>query len=210
MIMDLITTLRQVGNTIYDVVVLPANFLLSEFAAHAPGVAAKLGAVGDDQSDVLPLFLSMLIWVSLAIVVTKIVKLGQNLLRIVSATIRSMSFRISLAIRNLKTRLMCGLRRLIPRRSKSVATASELEFDELDLAVLRFTVRLGPGFATSARELAEQLPLRPAQIQRSLDKLRNNEMLDHVIGSTDGFETYRLSKSGAYFMAMWQRKRRNS
>jgi hypothetical protein len=32
-------------------------------------------------------------------------------------------------------------------------------------------------------------------------------MLDTVIGSTDGYDNFRLSPSGATFVAMWQRQR---
>ncbi len=210
MITDLTTILLQFGNAAYNIFVLPGDFLLSQFAAHAPQVAAKLGFVGDDQSDMLLVVLSLLIWFLLAVVVMKILRLWQNFVRIASAMIKTISFRISLAIRTLKMRLMCRLRRLIPRRSNRVDVVPEVEFDDLDLAVLRSTVACRPGFTTSAPELADQFPLRPAQIQRSLDKLSSNKMLDRATGSTDGFETYRLSQSGAFFMAMWQRKERGS
>lgn len=79
-----------------------------------------------------------------------------------------------------------------------------VEFDDLDLAVLRSAAARGPGFTTSAPEIAEELTLRPAQIQRSLDKLRKNKMLEYVIGSTDGFENYRLSRLGNAFMGQQQ------
>lgn len=210
MITDSTTTLRQVGNAIYDVFVLPGDFVLSQLAAQAPAVAAKLGFVGNDPSDILLVVVSLLIWFLLAIVVMKILRLWQNFVRIASAMIKTIFFRISLATRNLKMRLMCRLRRLIPQRSNRVDAVSEVEFDDLDLAVLRSTAARGPGFTTSALELADQFPLRPAQIQRSLDKLSSNKMLDRATGSTDGFETYRLSHSGAFFMAMWQRKERGS
>ena len=210
MITDLTTILRQFGNAAYNIFVSPGNFLLSQFAAHAPRVAAKLGFVGDDQSDMLLVVLSLLIWFLLAVVVMKILRLWQNFVRISSAMIKTISFRISLATRNLKTRFMCSLRRLIPRHSNRVDAVAEVEFDDLDLAVLRSTAACGPEFTTSAAELADQFPLRPAQIQRSLDKLSSNKMLDRATGSTDGFETYRLSHSGAFFMAMWQRKERGS
>ena len=81
-----------------------------------------------------------------------------------------------------------------------------VEFDDLDLAVLRSASAQGPGFALSAPELAEKFRLRPAQVQRSLEKLSHNKMLDYVLGSTDGFDNYRLTDSGAAFFAMCQRQ----
>ena len=205
---DLTTILQQVGNTIYDVFVSPGDFVLSQIAAHTPVVAATLGIVGDDRSELLLVVLSLFSWLLLAVVISKILRLGQNVVRIVGAIFRTIAFRISLTAQNLKMRLMCRLLRVIPRRSNRVDAVPEVQFDDLDLAVLRSAAACGPGFTTSAPELADQFPLRPAQIQRSLDKLSSNKMLDHATGSTDGFETYRLSQSGAFFMAMWQRKER--
>ena len=65
----------------------------------------------------------------------------------------------------------------------------------------------GPGFTTSAPEIAEQLTLRPAQIQRSLEKLSHNKMLEYTIGSTDGFDNYRVSQMGSAFALNWSRQR---
>lgn len=81
-----------------------------------------------------------------------------------------------------------------------------IEFDDLDLAVLRSASVQGAGFALSAPELAEQFRMRPAQVQRSLNMLSKNKMLAYVIGSTDGFDNYRLTDSGAAFFAMWERQ----
>jgi RIO-like serine/threonine protein kinase len=81
-----------------------------------------------------------------------------------------------------------------------------IEFDDIDLAVLRTASAQGPGFALSAPELAEKFTMRPAQVQRSLDRLRQNKMLDSVIGSTDGYDNYRLTDSGFAFLAMLQRQ----
>ena len=83
----------------------------------------------------------------------------------------------------------------------------EIDFDDLDLAVLRSAAARGPGLAMSAPEIAEKFKLRPSQVQRSIDKLRQSKMLDIVIGTTDGYENFRLSPSGATFVAMWQRQR---
>jgi DNA-binding MarR family transcriptional regulator len=60
--------------------------------------------------------------------------------------------------------------------------------------------------ASSAPELAEKYKLRPTQIQRRLDKLQKNEMLCSVIGSTDGFENYRLTESGLALIAVCERQ----
>jgi DNA-binding MarR family transcriptional regulator len=71
---------------------------------------------------------------------------------------------------------------------------------------LKSAVVKGPGFALSAPDFAERFSLRPAQVQRSLDKLYTNSMINTVIGSTDGFDNYRLTDSGTAFVAMWERQ----
>ncbi len=207
MITDWLTILRDIGNAIYDTFVLPGEYVLAQFAAHAPVVASSLGIGGDDNSVILPAVLSLLLWFLLAAVVWKFLRIWQNVARIVAATIRTNSFRVSQAIHGVKTMLVCKIRQLFPRQgTNSTNTISEVEFDDLDMAVLRAAATLGPDFATSAPELADRMTMRPAQVQRSLDKLSKMKMLDFVIGSTDGFDNYRLTQSGAAFVTLWQRK----
>lgn len=207
MTMDWRTIPRDIGNAIYDAFVSPGDFVLSWLTAHAPSLATRLGVEGDDSSALLQAVVSLLLWILLALVMWMLVRLGQNLARTVSAIFRTLTYRISESIRSLKTRLVCKIRQLVPRRrSLNTEPVPELEFDDLDLAVLRNAAALGPGFTVSAPELAERLTLRPAQIQRSLDRLRSTKMLDYVIGSTDGFDNYRLTDYGSAFMAMLQRQ----
>lgn len=207
MVTELVTILRDIGNSLYDAFVLPGEFLLSQFVAHAPLLAKSLGIDSDQVPIILPVVLSLLAWFLLALAVSMLVKLWRNLARIAVAVIRTVTFRFSLAMRNFKTKLVCGLRRLLPRRGARSANASPMvEFDDLDLALLRYASARGPAFALSAPELADQIGMRPAQVQRSLEKLNKNKMLDYGTGSTDGFENYRLTDSGATFVAMWQRQ----
>ncbi|MDH3351077.1 MAG: hypothetical protein OEM51_05985 [Gammaproteobacteria bacterium] len=206
--MPLNAIFQEVGTTIYDAFVWPGNFLLSELVGLAPHLAADLGLVDPQRSAVLLAFVSLAAWTLLILVVLKIVKLLQGFVRIVNSTLRIIVFRISLVLANAKTRLVCKLRQLIPRRSQDAAALLEVELDDRDMAVLRSAAARGPGFTTSAPELAEQLPLRPAQIQRSLDRLRGNKMLEYVIGSTDGFDNYRVSQMGTAFVLNWERQAR--
>lgn len=196
---------QELGSTIYDVLLSPGNFILSKFVEFAPALAASLGFVDADRSIVLLAIISLSAWVMLILIVRKIIKLLQALSRIVSSTLRMIFFRISQALANFKTRLICKLRQLIPRRSHDAGALVEVELDDRDMAVLRSAAARGPGFTTSAPELAEQLPLRPAQIQQSLDRLRGNKMLEYVIGSTDGFDNYRVSQMGTAFVLNWER-----
>ncbi|MDH3362362.1 MAG: hypothetical protein OEM50_05440 [Gammaproteobacteria bacterium] len=210
MISDLMTILRQVGSTIYSVFVLPGEVLLSWISELAPAAAAQLNIIGDAQPALPIIVLSLLFWLLLAFAVAKIWRLLQSLFRTISAAGKALSFRFSLAYGIIRKKLLHGLQRLFPRRTTRGIASSRVEFDDLDLAVLRSAAACGPGFTTSAPELAEQLKYRPAQIQRSLSKLSRNKLLDGVIGSTDGFENYRLSQSGSHYVAMLHHERSNS
>ena len=198
--------LQELGNSIYEAFVLPGNYLLSKLATLVPALASDIGLAGDDRSVVLLVTLSLAVWVVLILFVRKVFGLYQNLARITNSTLRTISFRVSLALANLKTRLVCGLKRLIPRRSRTVGEISQVQIDDRDLDVLRSAAARGPGFTTSAPELAEQLPLRPAQIQRSLDRLCGIKMLEYAIGSTEGFDNYRLSPMGTAFVVHFERQ----
>ncbi len=207
MITDWLTYLRDFGDLIYAVFMLPGDFLLLHFAERLPALALTLGVGGDDRSLILPATVAVLSWICVGIVVWAIVRLCLNIARTIDAAVRTMFFRVFEAACNFKTWMVCKIRQLLPRRRSGIAnSAPEVEFDDLDMAVLRSAAACGPGLATSAPDLAEQLMLRPAQIQRSLDKLRINHMLDNILGSTEGFDNYRLSKSGAIFISAWQRK----
>lgn len=131
----------------------------------------------------------------------------RNIARNVEAIFRILAYRISHALGSWKTRVICKLREIMPkRRSSRVEATPEVEFDDLDLAVLRTAAALGPGFAINAPELADRFRLRPAQVQRSLNKLSSNKMLDFVIGSSEGFDNYRLSQLGNAFASTWQKR----
>jgi len=197
--------LQDLGNLIYNILLMPGHYLLGKFAEHAPALAGTLEMSGDEPPLVVLIVVSLLAWLLLAFIVYKGVRLWQTLIRVMSSWSRIVTHRISSVIAGFKTQLVCKFRQLFPRRSHSRADMPEVEFDDLDLAVLRSAAACGPGFTTSAPELAGQLTLRPGQIQRSLDKLSKIKMLDNVIGSTDGFDNYRLSSMGAAYMTKWQR-----
>jgi hypothetical protein len=107
--------------------------------------------------------------------------------------------------------LVCKLQNLNRRQLLSrPVSIPEVEFDDLDLAVLNTGMTLPPGLALTAAELSGQLTKRPAQVQRSLDKLRKYGLVDDVIGTTDGFDNYRPTRSGAAVLSMWHRAERVS
>ena len=142
---------------------------------------------------------------SLPIIGWFILHLYRNIARNVEAILRIAVYHVSHMLASWKTRVICKLREWLPHRKRQgIQSETKVEFDDLDIAVLRTAAALGPGFAINAADLAEKFSLRPAQVQRSLNKLSNNKMLDFVIGSNEGFDNYRLTQMGTAFMSTWQ------
>lgn len=203
----LLTILNNIGDAVYAAFMLPGEFLLSRFVAIAPVSAERFGIAGEAAGTTLPVVLSSLTWILLFLVLWMLLRLLRKAARIAGTAIRIFFFRISVAVCSFKTKLVLKLRELLPQRKQAeLSPIPMVEFDDLDLAVLRCASARGPGFALSAPELAEQFSMLPSQIQRSFDKLCKNKMLDDVIGATDGFTNYRLTDAGAAFVAMWQRQ----
>ena len=207
MISDGPMTLHDLGKAICDAFLLPGEFILSRLVLHAPTLALKLGIGGEDDGVLLPVVLSLVVWLLLALLVWTFFKLLQDAARYGSAVVRSVAFRMLDGMRGVKTRLVCDLRRLIPRRrSRKAGSSAEVEFDNLDLAILRAGAAQGAAFSVSPSKLAKQFTVRPAQVRRSLKKLRKLKMLEYAISATDGFGSYRLTQSGAAYVIMWQRQ----
>ena len=132
----------------------------------------------------------------------------RNIARNVGAVLRTLLFHLSELIASRKTWFIVRFRHLLSRRSTEDACGEpQVEFDDLDIAVMKIAATLGPGFAINAPELADRFRMRPALVQRSLEKLSGNKMLDHVIGSEEGFDNYRLTQLGNAFMSTWARQR---
>jgi hypothetical protein len=149
----------------------------------------------------------LFIGLSLPFIALIILTLYRNLARNVVAIYGTIYFRFKNALAGWKTQLVVKLRHWLPHRpSRDIDATPQVEFDDFDIAVLKAVASLKPGFVTNAPELAERFRTRPARVQRCLDKLRNNRMLDSVIGSNEGFDNYRLTQLGDAFMASWARR----
>ncbi len=207
MIDNWLTTLREFGDLLREIYFAPGDFVLSKFAELAPVTAANWGIVPGVDSTAVSAVTSGLFWLLMAIIAWRLYRYCQSFLRNLVAVFHTIRYRGWQAAGSLKTRLVCRLREFVPRRrDDGLEAVPEIDFDDLDLAVLRSAAARGPGLAMSAPEIAEKFKLRPSQVQRSIDKLRQSKMLDTVIGTTDGYENVRLSPSGATFVAMWQRQ----
>ena len=207
MINNLLITLREFGALLRELYFAPGDFVLSRFAEMAPVTAANWGIAAGSDAVLQAAIASGFFWLLLAIVAWRIYRYCQSFLRNLVAVFHTAWYRSRQAVGSLKTRVVCRLREFVPgRHDDGIDAVPEIDFDDLDLAVLRSAAARGPGLAMSAPEIAEKFKLRPSQVQRSVDKLHRNKMLDTVIGSTDGYGNFRLSPSGATFVAMWQRQ----
>jgi hypothetical protein len=198
--------LDAAGNRAYEVFISPVTWLLTALSSHVPALLERLSNSAVDGASVWPSVIALLIWCTLLFVIWRFVVLVRNTIRVVAAWIHLIRFRISLVVRGFKTKLVCTLMRWIPRRSSSgMSVEPDIEMDDLDMAVLQTLSMKGPGFAVSAPDLAEEFRMRPAQIQRRLDRLRERKMLEDVIGSTEGYDNYRLTNIGVSFLTVWNR-----
>ena len=203
---DFLKLLRDTGNAIYNAFAWPGEYALLQLGNMAPDFAAYMSTPTNHTTAVV--ILSLIYWYLVIVLATIFVRACRDIARIVTATARIIAFRIILEAGNAKTRIICRLRQRLPwGKAAPDVEAPTVEFDKLDLAILKTAVVKGPGFALSAPELAEQFSLRPAQVQRSLDKLCSNAMMTTVLGSTEGFDNYRLTDSGSAYVGLWARQK---
>ena len=192
MITNWLANLPNLDKETVDLFLLPGSFVLSQVGAHAPELALKLGISVEGNGVMLPAIVSLLVWSLSGILVRK--------------AVRAVSARIFYGIRNFKTFLVCKFQKLNRRRLlRRPISIPDVELDDLDIAVLNFGMTLSPGLALTAAEQSGELTQHPEQVQRSLDKLRKYGLVNDTTGTTDGFDNYYLTRSGAYLLTMWQR-----
>jgi hypothetical protein len=185
--------LYDLGYAAYDVFLWPGNFVLSQVGTHAPGLALKLGIGVDGDAVVLPAIASAVVW-------SLLVFLGWK-------TTKSVCAQILYGGRRVKAILVAKFQKTNRRRQLSRPVAiPDVEIDDLDLAILDTGLTLPPGLALTAAELAGQMTKRPAQLQQRLEKLRKYGLVDGALGETDGFDNYRLTRSGAAVVSIWHRQ----
>jgi len=209
MLTSILSTLSDFGAAVRDTYVLPGQVALSLLVTHAPGLAAWLNIDGGETPLLMTFLLSLVYWFLVIVLLVYIARFCQSITRYVESLLRTGLYYVSHLLACLKTRTILSLRGLFPRRRRRRAEDDAppmIEFDKLDMAVLRTVSAKGPGFALAAPDLADRFKLRPSQVQRSLDKLSNSKMLVSVIGNTDGYDNYRLTDYGHAYLAMWLRQ----
>lgn len=207
MLTRILNTLQQLGTAVYDAFVFPGTVLVSRIVEHMPGLARWLHIDSGEAPVLMTFLLSLSYWFLAIVLVALLLRLARDIARLLGALIRTGIYRVSHYLAGIKTTLVLRLRKFFPRLRKPLAdSAPMIEFDDLDMAVLRSVSMKGPGCALSAPDLASRFKLRPSQVQRSLEKLSRNKMLASVIGSTGGYDNYRLTNHGIAYLAMFQRQ----
>ena len=204
MIDQSLTIIAEYASAVYRGILTPGEILLSWIEAIAPQTAAIMTT---GKGGAITLFiLTLLAWTLIVVAGLLLSRLCRNIVWQLSAIFRILVWHTKMYLGSLKTKMLWKYRDYFPHKTTQTESVSQAQFDDLDIAVLASVSRRGPGMAASASELAEKYKLRPAQIQDRLNKLAQNHMLCSVIGSTDGYENYRLSDSGLALIAMCERQ----
>lgn len=187
--------------TVYDLFLLPGNYVLS-MAARSPEAAI----LGDGDVLLLRNLVSALCWLLIVVLAWQLLRVVRNIARVLLALWLTVEFRFEQGLRNLRTRLVCAVRQLFAaRRHHGKVRTFEVAFDDIDVAILQSGQRLRPGYTLSVPELAGRLTVRPSLVQSSIDKLRKQKLVECAFGSTDGFENYRLTPAGITLLSVWRR-----
>ena len=180
----------------------PAERLLGLVEVHAPAVGASLGLLPGALSPTAMAVLATACWITGGLIAWFAVRIVLKAVRVVEYALCNVAHYGHSTWKSLRTHWAVRLLRDRPGEAVASLTAHAVDFSAVDVAVLTATANLKPGFAVSAPELAERLRRRPGEIQQSLEKLYRIKLLDVTLGSTDGFDNYVISTSGAAFGSM--------
>lgn len=185
---------------------MPGELLLAGIAAIAPRTAETLTAA--EGGAVVKFVLSLISWTIAVIIGLLISRFVRRVATQLVALFHTFIWRLKQYLGHLKTRLIWKFREYFPYKAAAAQHVGQTDFDETDIAVLLRVAARGPGAASSARELAKSLQLRPAQVRKVLDSLQHFRMLQPVTGSTGFSKNYRLTKSGQTYIEMIKRQAR--
>jgi hypothetical protein len=193
-----------------NVFTIPGLYLLQALTVHAPGIAAFLGISDPSAAIALVVVLSVLAWVFAVIACWSAVVLARNVYRFSEAIVRTLWYRVTQSAANVKTWLICRYKSFFPKKAaSSLEPIAEIQFDDFDFTVLQAAAERGAGFCTSAPELADKYSVLPSHFQKSLSRLSNSKLLTTAIGSTDGFDNYRITDYGTAYLRMWEQRTAN-
>lgn len=201
---DALNSLRNAVEILVDLLLLPGQLILLQLTNGAPEFFHQAGASADNHG--LRLAIAALFWLVVILLLRKALEFVNNLCIRLLRYKEAIVFRVSMEWRFSRQRLERIFGILGGSYSEPVVEPPKVEFARVDIDVLECIASHGPGLALSAPDLAENLGLRPAEIQPRLDKLARFSLVESIIGATDGFENFRLTPSGEAYASMLQRK----
>ena len=188
----------------------PARFLFELATVHAPWIASLLGLGQGAEPIVLSIVVSTAVWVAMCATSWWIFRFAFHIRRIGESTLLTAAFNIRHWIGTAKTLIVCRYRQHFSGKSDADADSpGESSFGGFDIAVLQAAADCGPGATTSAPELAEKFGMLPSRFEQSLKKLHRDQMIDTTVGSTDGYDNYRITPHGAAFAMMLRNRNQN-
>lgn len=179
-------------------VLRPGEAIAAWLNQHAPALSSWLSELFQDH---LTLVLSAAGWLVLTVIGYALMRSGQKAFLAGRTLVTRLRISSIAFISYLKSGTLARLPGVLASGSSQGVSHEEIELSDLDLAVLRMSATLPPGYAISVVELAERLRERPSQVERSLIRLRRHQLVDPLLGSTDGFNDYRLTDSGTWFVS---------
>ena len=204
MLNQAVTSLAAVANGIIRGFLLPGDFLLSALSWAAPEFV-KILTIGTGK-PVVTFVLALVGWTIILVIGLLISKICRGLVRQINAMFRILLWQTKMLMGSLKTRLLWKYREFFGHPSEQAETVAQAQFDDMDIAVLASMSRSGPGAASSAARLAQKYKLQPAQVQKRLDRLTDNQLLRSVSSSKGKHDDYKLTDSGLALLAMCEQQ----
>jgi hypothetical protein len=193
--MDLIDAAREFGRAVYDGINAPGDFLVKQLASILPGLGPGARGIAAGDIDPLALLISLLAWLLLALLLLRVFRFLKRVYRRCSDVFAATALRLRLA----KARFTLAVGNLLGGGGDDGLATGTVDFDGTDIAVLRVAKSQPAGYTISVPDLVAHFRLRPSVVQKSLERLSENRLLEPVIGHTDGYENYRLTSTGAAF-----------
>jgi hypothetical protein len=195
--MDLIDAAREFGRAVYDGINAPGDLVVKQLASVLPGLGPGARCISAGALDPLALLISLVAWLLLALLLLRVYRVLKRIARRCNEALAAIRLRLRLA----KARFTRSLMQLFGAGGdgSGIATGT-VDFDGTDIAVLRVAKSQPAGYTISVPDLVAHFRLRPSVVQKSLERLSENRLLEPVIGHTDGYENYRLTSTGAAFV----------
>jgi DNA-binding MarR family transcriptional regulator len=203
-------TVSDVGAWLQQLFFLPGDWLLWTLASYAPPIARFFELSTADYGGVFSGVVSALVWLALLILgsiaytavrdfdqalTARIVQLYEDARRRIRVAANVIAYRI----RQIRTR------RADTRRNAPAAEFSEeIDVSIAELRVLHAHAQLPPGYALSVSDVAAALGRRKHDVQQTLSRLKQLNLLNSTVGGLDGESAYTLTPAGRAFLQFRQ------